>query len=312
MHDSDLTSLLDNPELFLADGGLETTLIFHRGIELPCFAAFTLLADATGRAALEAYYAPYLALAAERGTGIVLDTPTWRASADWGEQLGYDAQALDAANRAGVGLVRELASRLPASSPAIVNGVVGPRGDGYVADERMSADEARDYHAAQLRTFADAGADATTALTMTYADEAVGIVRAAGDAGVPIAISFTLGTDGRLPSGQSLASAIEQVDEETDGAAAYFMVNCAHPTHFEHVLDEGGAWLERIRGVRANASRLSHAELDEQEQLDEGDPTELAEGYRALREKLPRLAVVGGCCGTDERHVAAICAALLD
>ncbi|MFL5818851.1 MAG: homocysteine S-methyltransferase family protein [Conexibacter sp.] len=309
---TDPLAQLDGGRIFLTDGGLETTLIFHRGLELPCFASFTLLADEAGRAALADYYAPYLALAAEHGTGIVLDTPTWRASADWGERLGYDPEALDAANRAGVALVRELGSRLPPSSPAIVNGVVGPRGDGYVADTRMTAEKARAYHAHQLETFADAGVDATTAVTFTYADEAVGVVRAADDAGVPVGISFTVETDGRLPSGQSLREAIEQVDAETAGSAAYFMVNCAHPTHFEHVLDEGGAWLERIRGVRANASRMSHAELEENEQLDEGDPSDLAEQYRELRSRLPRLAVVGGCCGTDERHVAAICAALLD
>jgi homocysteine S-methyltransferase len=312
MDRTDPLAQLDGERPFLTDGGLETTLIFHQGLELPCFASFTLLADEAGRAALAAYYAPYLALAAEHRTGIVLDTPTWRASADWGERLGYDPAALDAANRAGVALVRELASQLPPGSPAIVNGVLGPRGDGYVADTRMTADEARAYHARQLGTFAAAGVDATAAVTLTYAGEAVGVVRAAGDAGVPVGISFTVETDGRLPSGQPLREAIEQVDEDTGGAAAYFMVNCAHPTHFAHVLDEGGAWLQRIRGVRANASRMSHAELDEAEQLDDGDPSELAEQYRALRSRLPRLAVVGGCCGTDERHVGAICAALLD
>jgi homocysteine S-methyltransferase len=312
MDGTDLLAELDGGRLFLTDGGLETTLIFHQGVELPSFAAFTLLADEAGRAVLDAYYAPYLALAAERGTGLVLDTPTWRANPDWGERLGYAPDALDAANRAAVAFVQGLRDRLPDGVPAVIDGVVGPRGDGYVAGERMSAEQAQDYHARQLGTFADAGAELASAVTMTYVEEAVGIVRAAAECGLPVAISFTVETDGRLPSGQPLREAIEQVDAETTGSAAYFMVNCAHPTHFEHVLDESGAWLERIRGVRANASRMSHAELDEAEQLDDGDPAELAERYRALRRRLPRLAVVGGCCGTDERHVAAICAALLD
>jgi S-methylmethionine-dependent homocysteine/selenocysteine methylase len=174
----------------------------------------------------------------------------------------------------------------------------------------MTADDAAEYHGRQLQVFAEAGADLATAVTMTYAEEAEGIVAAARDAGLPVAISFTVETDGRLPSGQALPEAIEQVDAATDAAAAYFMVNCAHPTHFRQVLEQDGAWRERIRGIRANASRMSHAELDEAEQLDDGDPAELGAEYRELRERLPRLAVVGGCCGTDHRHVAAIADAL--
>lgn len=301
---------LDDASLFLADGGLETSLIFHAGLDLPAFAAFPLLEDEAGRAALRAYFEPYLALAAEHEAGLVLDTVTWRANPDWGEQLGYDAAALDAANRAAVAFARALARDLPDWVPVVVDGVVGPRGDGYVAGELMSAADAERYHAPQLAAFAAAGADMASAVTMTYAEEAVGIARAAGAVGLPAAVSFTVETDGRLPSGQPLGEAIEQVDAATDGAAAYFMVNCAHPTHFDAVLADGGAWRERVRGIRANASRMSHAELDEAEQLDAGDPAELGEQYRALREHLPALRVVGGCCGTDARHVAAIAAAL--
>lgn len=297
--------------LFLSDGGLETSLIFQQGVELPCFAAFTLLDDEAGRSSLRTYFAPYLRLAAERVTGIVIDTPTWRANPDWGLELGYAPEALDALNRDAVGFARELRDELPDGVPAVVNGVVGPRGDGYVAGEQMTAGDAEAYHGRQLGVFAAAGADMATAVTMTYAEEAEGIVAAADRSGLPVAISFTVETDGRLPSGQPLRAAIEQVDAATDAAAAYFMVNCAHPTHFERVLDEDGAWRERIAGVRANASRMSHAELDEAEQLDDGDPAELATEYRALRERLPRLAVVGGCCGTDHRHVGAIRDALL-
>lgn len=297
--------------LFLADGGLETSLIFHQGVELPCFAAFVLLDDEVGRAALRAYFEPYLGLATERGIGIVIDTPTWRANPDWGLEVGYGPETLDVANRTAVAFARELREQLPEAAPAVVNGVVGPRGDGYVADRLMTAEDAAEYHGRQLEVFAEAGADMASAVTMTYAEEAEGIVAAAERAGLPVAISFTVETNGRLPSGQALGAAIEQVDAATDRAAAYFMVNCAHPTHFERVLEEDGAWRERIAGLRANASRMSHAELDEADQLDDGDPAELAAEYRALRERLPRLAVVGGCCGTDHRHVAAIRDALL-
>ena len=291
----------------LTDGGLETTLIFHQGLELPLFAAFTLLKDESGKAALRAYYEPYLEVARNEGVGIALDTPTWRANPDWGGQLGYSAEALDEANRSGVELIRELRERYEsAETPVVISGCIGPRGDGYVAGELMSADEAEQYHSAQAQIFRESDADMISALTMTYAEEAIGIVRAAKTAGLPVTVSFTVEKDGRLPSGQPLRAAIEQVDRETDGAPVYFMINCAHPTHFRAVLEEEGPWLDRVRGVRANASTKSHAELDEAEELDEGDPKALAGEYRELADVLPALTVLGGCCGTDHRHIAEI------
>ncbi len=294
----------------ITDGGMETTLIFHRGIELPLFAAFDLLKDDDGVEALRSYFEPYVDVARRYEVGIVLDTPTWRASSDWGEQLGYSAADLDRLNRRGVTLLEEIrAEHESERTPVVIAGCVGPRGDGYVADERMGADEAERYHATQIETFADTNADLVAALTMTYSDEATGIVHAARAAGMPVAVSFTVETDGRLPSGQPLREAVEQVDRETDGTASYFMVNCAHPTHFAHVLEDG-PWLERLRGVRANASTKSHAELDEAEVLDEGDPSDLGMRYRELDARLPQLTVAGGCCGTDHRHIEEICRSL--
>jgi homocysteine S-methyltransferase len=282
---------------------METTLIYRDGLELPLFATFPLLEDKAGLEALRTYYASYTRLADELGAGLVLDTVTWRANADWGERLGYDAVALADVNRRAVALLRELNRE---ELPLLASGCVGPRGDGYVVGETMTAEEAERYHDAQISVFAEEGVDLVSALTLTYADEATGIVRAAARHGVPVVISFTVETDGRLPSGQLLGEAIEQVDRQTGGAAAYFMVNCAHPTHFAHVLENGAPWQERIVGLRANASTKSHAELDESDELDSGDPDDLGARYRSLQDVLPRLAVVGGCCGTDERHVAAV------
>jgi S-methylmethionine-dependent homocysteine/selenocysteine methylase len=283
-------------------------MIFHRGLDLPHFASYKLLEDEEGRAALRDYFSRYLAVAREHGAGFVLDTATWRSNPDWGALLGDDAEALDRVNREAVAFAQELREEHD-DAPVLVNGVLGPRGDGYAVDAVMSAEEAEAYHSAQVRSFAAAGADMASAITMTYAEEAIGIARAAKAAGLPVAISFTVETDGRLPSGQPLGEAIAQADFETGGSVAYYMVNCAHPSHFEHVLEEGGAWLGRIAGLRANASTLSHAELDEAEELDEGDPDELGAGYVALREHLRNVNVLGGCCGTDERHVAAVAAA---
>ena len=299
---------LTQDRLYITDGGLETSLIFHEGLELPDFAAFDLLKDPAGVEALRRYYAPYVEIARERGLGVVLDTPTWRASRDWGERLGYSPAQLADANRRAVELIREIAEAQP-DVPAVLNGVVGPRGDGYVVGEAMAADEAASYHAEQIGTFAGAGVDMVSAITMTYVDEAIGIARAAYDAGVPSVISFTVETDGRLPSGQPLREAIEQVDAESDAAPAYFMINCAHPTHFAAVLEDDGPWLERIGGLRANASAMSHAELDEAEELDEGDPADLAAQHAAVHSRLPAVCVLGGCCGTDARHVAEVAAA---
>ena len=293
---------LSGDRLFVTDGGLETTLIFHQGIDLPYFAAFTLLEDEAGAEALRRYYEPYLAIARERGTGIVLDSPTWRASRDWAERLGYSPEQLAEANRRAVALIEGL--REP-GVPVVLNGVVGTRGDGYVVGDAMTADEAEAYHAEQIGTFATTAADMVSAITMTYAEEAIGITRAAKAAGLPAVISFTVETDGRLPSGQPLREAIEQVDAATGASPAYYMINCAHPTHFQGVLEDG-PWLERIGGLRANASTMSHAELDEATELDEGDPQQLAADYRALRDRLPKACVLGGCCGTDDRQVAAI------
>jgi homocysteine S-methyltransferase len=292
-------------DVFLTDGGIETVLIFHEGLELPAFAAFTLLDD--GIETLRRYYEPYARLAREHGVGFVAEAPTWRASPRWAAELGYSLAELDAHNRRAIALMGEL--RRDDGPPVVISGCVGPCDDGYDPAERLSADAAEAYHAIQVGTFADTEADMVTAITMTYAEEAIGVARAAARHGLPAVISFTVETDGRLPSGQPLGEAIAQVDAACGDAVAYYMVNCAHPTHFAHVLD-GAAALERIRGVRPNASRKSHAELDEAEELDTGDPGELADQVAALRGALPALSVFGGCCGTDQRHIAALAAAV--
>ncbi len=298
--------------LHLTDAGMETVLIFLQGQDLPSFATFPLLETEAGRDALRTYYEPFLALARARGTGFVLGASTWRASADWGSELGYDRAAIDAANRRAMTFVDELRSSLPADQPPVLlEAPIGPRVDAYGPASLMSAGEARRYHSVQLETLADTPAELVTALTLTYADEAIGMVRASQAAGLPIAVSFTVETDGCLPSGQTLRDAIEQIDTETDGAPIHYMINCAHPTHFAGALAEGGPWRERIRGLRANASTRSHAELDEAEELDDGDPADLGARHATLRDVLPHAVVLGGCCGTDIRHVTSIADAWL-
>jgi len=297
----------------LTDGGIETSLIFDDAQELPHFAAFHLLGTPEGRAALERYYERHIAIARRLGVGFILESPTWRSSADWGDALGYSKPALAAANRAAIELMGELRDRQgTASTPMLISGCVGPRGDGYVATDLMRPEAAEAYHAEQIRVMAASGADVITAITMTNSAEAIGIARAAGTAGKESIISFTVETDGRLPSGETLAAAIEAVDLATSDAPGYYMINCAHPTHFEATLDAGTDWTARIGGIRANASCKSHAELNAATELDRGDATALARHYRRLRDRLPQLKVIGGCCGTDHRHIAAIAEACLE
>ena len=300
---SRLTQLQGHP--FVTDGGIETDLIFHHDVDMPHFAAFPLLENAEGRKLLEDYYDGYAAIARKAGSGLMLEAPTWRANPDWGDELGYSAESLSGVNRSAIEMLFQLRERYVETIPdVIVGGVIGPRGDGYAPDSLMEASEAADYHRPQIKAFADAGADIVTALTMTHVGEAVGIVRAADDVGLPVAISFTVETDGTLPTGQTLAQAIAAVDDA--GGPAYFLVNCAHPDHVEHALAPSGPWLERIMGIRFNASTKSHAELDEALELDEGSPELLATAYGRLKPLLPKISVVGGCCGTDARHVASL------
>lgn len=295
--------------LFLTDAGIETTLIFHDGQDLPHFAAFHLLKDTSGTEVLRDYFRRHVQIARENGTGFLLESATWRSSPDWGDTLGYSAEELDAANRAAIAMLVDLRAEFEtAETPCVISGCIGPRGDGYDPGQVMTAEEAQAYHARQVRIFAEAGADMITAITMTNVPEAVGIVRAAKAHGMPAVISFTVETDGRLPTGQSLAEAIGQVDEATGNGPAYYMINCAHPSHFAGVLGDE-PWVQRLRGLRCNASRKSHAELDEAEELDSGDPVELGADYGHLLHRFPQINVLGGCCGTDHRHIEQICVA---
>lgn len=289
--------------LHLTDGGLETTMIFHDGLDLPQFAAFPLLEDARGRAALRRYFGGFLALADDLGMGFVLDTVTWRASHGWGAALGLTPEQTDRANREAVAFAESLRDAADTDEDILISGALGPYGDGYAPDRLLSADEAYDYHHRQIAVLADAGVDLVTALTLPGPGEAIGIALAAAEAGVPVALSFTVETDGRLPGGVTLAEAVAACDAATTHAPLWYGVNCAHPDHFAAHLPQTG---DRIGLLRANASRLSHAELDACETLDDGDPAQLAEAYAALMRRMPGLRVLGGCCGTDLRHLAAI------
>jgi S-methylmethionine-dependent homocysteine/selenocysteine methylase len=294
-------------KVFLTDGGLETVMIFHEGLPLPCFAAFDLLKDNEGTALLRRYYRPYIDAAIQGRMGFLLDTPTWRASSDWLPQLGHRTEDVEYFNSKAVEHMHELRQEFQtADTPMIISGAVGPRGDGYTPGAQMTADEACAYHLPQVRALAAAGADLISAVTMNYIAEAIGIARAAEQVGLAVVVGFTTETDGCLPDGDTLEEAINRVDQETMVRPAYYMLNCAHFDHFKGALVAGEDWVARIRAIRANASRLSHAELDEAEELDDGSPSEFGDLCAELHNKFSGLTVFGGCCGTDHRHVDAV------
>ena len=292
-------------DFFLADGGIETTLIFLEGLDLPFFAAFHLFRTQQGEEALRKYFRTYAELAQKHRSGLVLETATWRASADWGSKLGYTADELAEVNRRSVAMLEEIRVEYQAADvPVVISGCIGPRGDGYVPAELMSVAQAEDYHSLQVQTFAPTAVDLVTAITMNYVEEAIGLTRAAKNAQMPVVISLTVETDGRLPTGQPLGEAIKQIDAATGDYPSYFMINCAHPSHFSLVVDGDQTWKDRIQGLRANASKMSHAELNEAPELDAGDPEALGRDYAMLKGRhLKNLNVFGGCCGTDHRHI---------
>jgi len=297
-------------DLYLADAGIETDLIFNHGIEIRAFAAHTLLPNATGKQAMIEYFRGFLSLAYERNTGYILDSVTWKAHTHWAAALGASEKELQQANSDAIALMSQLRTEFASNAkPIVLNGIIGPKGDAYAPEALVAVHEAEQYHAKQIGWLAATEVDMVTGMTFTQSDEASGLVLAARRAQLPVVVSFTVETDGRLPTGQPLGEAIDAVDHATDAAAAYFMVNCAHPDHFAHLLGDR-PWARRIRGIRCNASRRSHAELDASTTLDAGDPVELGDQYAAIRARLPWLNVFGGCCGSDLRHVTQIARAL--
>lgn len=299
-------------QMFVTDGGIETHMIFNEGQDLPDMSVYLLNLSEAGREKMREYYRAYIPIARQAGQGFLFDANTWRANPDWGARLGYDAAALREANIAAIAFCREMQAEFAlAGVPSIVSGVVGPRRDAWQYDARMTVEEAAAYHAPQVEAFAAARADYVTAYTLTNVPEALGIARVAKAAELPVALSFTLETDGKLPGGKPLGQAIEEVDAATGGYPAYYMINCVHPIHFAPVIRSGGDWVNRIGGLRVNASMLSHAELDNSPELDIGDWNDLAQRYQRILPLLPNIRVIGGCCGTDHRHIGAICSICL-
>jgi S-methylmethionine-dependent homocysteine/selenocysteine methylase len=287
---------------FITDGGLETSLIADHGWKLPALEAFTLVDSERGRESIRAFYEPYLQMAVRYDRGFILESPTWRANPDWAGRVGYDRKMLELANRTAVSLMERLrASHENSDSPMPISGCVGPRGDGYDAEDWMSANEAQAYHTFQIDVLADTEADMITALAMTNINEAIGIVRAAQQAKMPVAVSFTIEEDGRLPSGETLKDAILAVDGATRSAPIYYMANCAHPEYFVDMLTPGETWTERVRGLRANAF-----DVEAVQGRKIVNKEEFLKMCRDLLETFRHINIVGGCRNVDHAHIKQI------
>lgn len=295
-------------KICITDGGMETDLVFHHQLDLPYFAAYDLLRHQQGYDTLFDYYKSYAELALKYKLGLILETVTWRANADWGAKIGDSLQDLEKFNLQSVKLIEHIREEYEdEDAPIVISGCLGPRGDGYTPSQTMSVSEAQDYHSTQIATFAKSNADMIAGLTLNYVEEAIGLTLAAQEHGLPVCISFTVETDGKLPTGDTLAQAIHAVDQATNDGPVYYMINCAHPTHFSHLFHTQERWLNRVKGLRGNASCLSHAELNESETLDEGSPTQFGAELGALKSLSPHITVLGGCCGTDYRHIEQVC-----
>jgi len=315
MTEESAAATLASGRSFLTFGGVETHLIFDKGVELREFAAFEVLDDeAAWRALEDEFFFPTMNAALAHGHGMLVDCLVWRASPDYVAKLGRK-EGVAALNRRAVDAARRLVADWRARSgstrescPIVLTADLGPRGDGYKSST-VTADAAAKYHDAQVRSLADAGAEMLAGWTMTGIAEAVGLCAAAREHGLPIVVSPTVETDGRLPDGSSLGEFIQAVDEASGSYPLFFMANCAHPTHIGPMLAaarrDDPSWLPRFKGLRANASTRSHEELDNSTALDRGDPLDLGRRVAALK-NAHDLVVLGGCCGTDVPHLLAI------
>ena len=302
----DFPPRLDN-KFYLTEGGSETEIMYKWGFELPEFEMYPLLDNPQADEIIRNMFRRYFEVAAQHDTGMLLNGHDYRASPDWGAKLGYSPEALRNMQHRVIdfldGMRAEYADRV---SDVYIAACIGPRGDAYGSGGEITADEAEDYHSVQLKNLDGTAADMAVAATFNNVPEAIGVIRAANGAGRPIGVSLTLTPEGRLRSGPGLGEAIETIDEATDGGAAWFGTNCSHPLEFEPALAEQGPWLDRLRYIRPNAARMDKIALCSLGHLEDGDPVELGGQMGEVARRLPRADIIGGCCGTDERHLSEI------
>lgn len=297
--------ILDNNNIFMINGGLETTLIYKYNLELPFFSCIDLFKNVNTKKIIYQYYLEYLKVAQKYNSFIIIDTPTWRFNKDWASKLGYNEIELLNRNKEAVVLISKLKNDY---NNIIISGKIGPKYEGYFISEKMSIEESKNYHSTQIKTFSELNIDIITASAMNYVEEAIGISYSAKDKSIPLVISFTLNNDSKLPSGMALEDAINYIDYITNEYPIYYMINCVHPKYFIELLriNKDKKWINRIRGIRPNASSKSHEELEKLNKLDSGNIDELANYCKEIKNICPNINIFGGCCGTNINHVESI------
>jgi homocysteine S-methyltransferase len=289
--------------LYLTEGGTETELLYKYGFALPQFALFPLLDNPQAVSKMREMFQSYLDVAVRHKMCALMGGLDYRASPDWGALLGYSPQSLADANLRSIEFLRDIAREYASDIPDIViEGLIGPRGDAYERNASITVDEAEDYHSVQLETLKRANVDLALAITFNNVPESIGVARAAVKIGVPLAISLTLDGTSKLSSGPRLGEAITTIDRETDHAPEFYLVNCSHPVEYESAIEPDG-WIDRVRGVRPNASRMEKMALCQIGHLEDGDPVELGKLCGDLARRYPHMDIWGGCCGTWDRHL---------
>lgn len=297
--------IFNNGGNVMINGGLETTLIYKHNLDLPFFSCIDLFKTEETKQIMYDYYLDYVKAAKKYNVPVIIDTPTWRFNKDWAIQSGYNDQQLANRNKEAVDLVRGLKD---VYDNVIISGELGPRYDGYVISEKMTTEEAQQYHSAQVESFSSSNVDIITAATMNYVEEALGVTLAAKSTSTPLVVSFTLSSEGDLPSGMTLKEAIMKVDTISGEYPLHYMINCVHPVYFAELLkkNKDQAWIKRIKGIRPNASSKSHEELDNLGTLDVGDMDELANYCKEIQDSCKHIKLFGGCCGTTVEHIECI------
>lgn len=305
-----LRELLETGAPILADAAIETRIMFETRVRMdPHIQVAALLERPRGRAALREIYATYLDVAWAHGLPIVMGTPTFRASRRYVERARRPAaETVRRLNTEAVAFLNEIRDQ-GEHDPVFLAGVIGPYGDAYSPDDCLNHLDGADYHLEQVRALAEAGVDALFAPTFPSIEEAHGVAMAMATTELPYAIGFVLDHRGRMLDGTYLHDAIERIDNAVVPAPAWYAISCVHPTVARTALADlasaGGGALTRLREVKANGSRLAPDELVSLDHADSDEPDIFGEAMHQLGIDFD-VQILGGCCGTDSRHLAAL------
>lgn len=295
----------------ITDGGIETRIMFETNLSMdPELQVAALVPDPDGAAALRSIYESYIKAAGEFGLPIVIGTPTFRASLNFARRAGHGGE--ESVRELNVGAVRLLRQLREDSDhrPIFIAGVIGPSGDAYTPGDALGAPEAAAYHRLQTEVLAEEGVEFLFAPTFPAVDEALGVAMAMGRSGLPYVVSFVLDTAGRVLDGTPLTAAIERIDNEALPPPLYYSISCVYPDVAARALEDAArdskTLVGRIAELKANGSPLGTDELVRLDHIEATPPEPFAELLWSLHESHPVLRVIGGCCGTDDRHIRAL------